>query len=316
MRCRSCGHENPGRTRGRCENCGFLLDNQNDPLREQRSALQKPLQDKDSSTPTEAPKLVPTHKKKAGLLGLAIFLVGALGGIYIVSSFERSVYEPEVNPDDLALEEVEIPVDSLPIMLGTDIVYVFNAEGTSASPRTNVDLSLIPEGTKVSFLAHGSISIQPVVNYMGQKINSSDFRYLAADSLFAWLDTTETAYASVPILKPVPPPEVDSTVVQPVELKLLFTDEWFRCQVEEYGTDVVEPVTSMAFNQRIFNRSISQVERSINRRNTEDRPVHITLIVPGTSTLLEAVDIAESVLVYTDTLGYSGFHIKWANVTQ
>ncbi len=316
MRCRSCGHDNPGRTRGRCENCGFLLDTQNDPLSEQRSALQKPLESKESYASPDTPKLVPSSRKRAGLIGLAIFLVGALGGIYIVSNFERSVYEPEVNLADLGIEEVEIPIDSLPIMLGTDIVYVFNPEGTSASPRTNVDLSLIPEGTGVSFIAHGSISIQPVVNYMGQKINSSDFRYLAADSLFAWLDTTETSYISVPILKPVPSPEQDSTVVQPVELKLLFTDEWFRCQVEEYGTDVVEPVTSMAFNQRVFTRSLSQVDRAIARRNTDGRPVHITLIVPGTSTLLEAVDIAESVLVYTDTLGYQGFHIKWANVTQ
>lgn len=316
MRCRSCGHDNQGRTQGRCDNCGFSLDTQNDPRREQRSALQKPLEDKGKDCPKETPKLIPTNRKKAGLLGLFIFLVGAFGGIYIVSSFERSVYEPEINLADLGIEEVEIPVDSLPIILGTDIVYVFNDEGTSASPRTNVDLSLIPEGTEVSFLANGSLSIQPVVNYMGQKINSSDFRYLAADSLFAWLDSTETTYASVPILKPVPSPEVDSTVIQQVELKLLFTEEWFRCQVEEYGTDVVEPVTSMAFNQRLFTRSLSQVDRAITRRNTEERPVHITLIVPGTSTLLQAVDIAESVLVYTDTLGYKGFHIKWANVTQ
>lgn len=316
MRCRSCGHDNPGRSDGRCDNCGFSLDNQNDPLEEQRSALQKPLESKDGERPESPPELIPRKSHHSGYLGLFIFLIGAAVAVYIVSSFERSVYEPEIDISDLIAEQVDIPLDSLPIILGTDIVYVFNSEGTSAAPRTNVDLSLIPEGTGVSFIASGALSIQPVVNYMQQKINGSDFRYLSTDSLYAWRDSSETSYASVPVLKPVPSPEQDSTAVQPVDMKILFTDEWLRIMIEEYNTDVVEPSGGYSFNANAFGRLLGQAERTISRRNTEGRPVHITLLFPGTSTLIEAVNLAESVEVYTDTLGYMGFHIKWVNVTD
>lgn len=316
MRCRSCGHENPGRSTGKCDNCGFRLDDQNLPLRELRSALQKPMNGSRENRGETPPELVPRKKHHPGLLGLLIFLVGLAGAVFILSSFERSVYEPEIDLEELAAIEEEVPLDSLPIRLGTDIVYVFNDEGTSAAPRTNVDLALIPEGTGVSFLASGSLSIQPVVNYMQQKLNGSDFRYLSSDSLYAWLDSTETAYASVPVLKPVPSPEQDSTVVQPVDLKILFTDDWLRFIVEEYNTDIVEPAGGYGFDSMLFTRLLGQAERAISRRNTDGRPVHITLLFPGTSTLLEAVAITESVQVYTDTLGYSGFHIKWVNVTE
>lgn len=315
MRCRSCGHENKGRSTGRCENCGFLLDTQNDPIKEQRSALQRSLNGPEDTEPP-VPDLVPSGKGRAGLAGLLVFLVGLAGAIFIVNSFERSEYEQDMDLGSMVVEVQEIPLDSLPIRLGTDIVYVFNAEGTAASPRTNVDLALIPEGTSVSFLASGDLSIQPVVNYMQQKINSSDFRYLSADSLFAWTDSTETSYSSVPILKPVPSPEQDSTVVQPVDLKILFTDQWLRFIVDEYNTDIVEPATGFAFDQRVFTRVLEQADRAIARRNTDGRPVHITLLFPGTATLGEAISIAESVEVYTDTLGYAGFHVKWVNVTD
>lgn len=316
MRCRSCGHDNPGRSTGRCDNCGFKLDDQNLPLKEMRSALQKPLDEKGADLSENPPELIPRKTHHSGLLGLFIFLVGAVIAVYIISNYERSVYEPEVDLAELAAIEEEIPLDSLPIMLGTDIVYVFNEEGTAASPRTNVDLSLIPEGTGVSFLASGSLSIQPVVNYMQQKINGNDFKYLSTDSLFAWTDSTETAYLSVPVLKPVPSPEQDSTAVQPVDFKILFTDEWLRFMVDEYNTDIVEPAGGYAFDQRAFTRLLGQVERTIERRNTDGRPVEVTLLFPGTSSLFEAVAIAESVQVYTDSLGYRGFHIKWVNVTE
>ncbi|HRW77548.1 MAG TPA: hypothetical protein P5207_02670, partial [Candidatus Sabulitectum sp.] len=103
---------------------------------------------------------------------------------------------------------------------------------------------------------------------------------------------------------------------QPVDLKILFTDDWLRFIVEEYNTDIVEPAGGYGFDSMLFTRLLGQAERAISRRNTDGRPVHITLLFPGTSTLLEAVAITESVQVYTDTLGYSGFHIKWVNVTE
>ena len=316
MHCRSCGHDNKNRSTGKCDNCGFKLDDQNEPLAVQRAALQKPLENISDSVSKDPPDLVPARKSSAGVIGILIFLAGLAGTIFIVKNFERSVYEPVVQLNAAELGEVEIPLDSLPIILGTEIVYVFNDQGTSAAPRTNVDLSLIPEGTRVSFIALGSISIQPVVNYMQQKINGSDFRYLTTDSLYSWYDSTKTEYAAIPILKPVPTPEQDSTVVQPVDLKILFTEEWLRFIVEEYNTDVVEPVTGFAFNGRSFTRVLGQVERSISRRNTDQRPVHITLLFPGTVTLSEAIEMADSVTVYTDSLGYLGYHVKWVNVTE
>ncbi len=309
MRCRNCGHENDRNT-GKCDNCGFSLAPQTDPGKDQRAAMQKPI-DQGGKHSVVSLDLAASSRSKAGLIGLVVFLIGAAGALYIFSSFDRAVLEQE---NELAHEivEIEIPLDSLPIILGTDIVYVFNAEGTSAAPRTNVDLALIPEGTTVSFMGSGSMSIQPVVNYMLQKINSNDFRFLAPDSLFAWADSTETDYMAVAIL----PLLDDSAEVQPVELKLLFTDEWFRCIVEEYNKDIVEPADGYGFNQRVFSRGMDQAVRTINRRNTEERPVHVTLLFPSESTFGDAMEIAESVFVAIDSLGYHGFNIKWVNVTN
>ncbi len=309
MRCRNCGHDN-GRNTGRCANCGFSLGPQTDPMKEQRAALQKPLDDLKSRN-EKPPDLSPTRTGRGGLIGLMVFLIGAAGAIFILSSFERAEYEPEV---EMTAEEmvVEIPIDSLPILLGTDIVYVFNAQGTSAAPRTNVDLSLIPEGTGVSFLGRGSMSIQPVVNYMLQKINSNDFRSLAPDSLYAWTDSTETNYMAIAIL----PVVSDSAEVQPVDLKILFTENWFRVMIDEFNKDIVEPATGYWYDGRVFNTGMNQAVRTISRRNTEGRPVHVTLIFPSESTFGEAMEIAESVSVAIDSLGYEGFNIKWVNVTN
>ncbi len=309
MRCRNCGYENRRNT-GRCDNCGFKLEPQTDPMKDQRAALQKPLDD-GKSKDGKALELTSPHKGNAGFFGLLIFILAAAGAVFIVSSYDRAEYEPEVETVADLLEE-EIPIDSLPLMLGTEIVYVFNAEGTSASPRTNVDLSLIPEGTGVSFLGSGSMSIQPVVNYMLQKINSNDFRMLTPDSLFAWTDSTETSYMAVAIL----PLLDDSAEVQPVELKILFTDQWFRCIIEEYNKDIVEPASGYRFDERVFNRGMNQAVRTISRRNTDERPVHVTLLFPSESTFGEAMEIAESVSVLIDSLGYEGFNIKWVNVTN
>lgn len=309
MRCRNCGYDNRRNT-GRCDNCGFKLEPQTDSIKDQRAALQKPLDDGKSRN-GKALELTSPHKGNAGFFGLLIFILAAAGAVFIVSSYDRAEYEPEVETVSEQVER-EIPIDSLPLMLGTEIVYVFNAEGTSASPRTNVDLSLIPEGTGVSFLGSGSMSIQPVVNYMLQKINSNDFRMLTPDSLFAWTDSTETSYMAVAIL----PLLDDSAEVQPVELKILFTNQWFRCIIEEYNKDIVEPASGYRFDERVFNRGMNQAVRTIGRRNTDERPVHVTLLFPSESTFGEAMEIAESVSVLIDSLGYEGFNIKWVNVTN
>ncbi len=312
MRCRNCGHDNE-RSTEKCGNCGFDLGPQTDPRKDQRAALQKALDTGIKKAPVL--DLSSPSSGKAGVIGFMVFLIGAIGAIFIISSFDRAEYEPEteVSTEDI---EVEIPVDSLPLMLGTDIVYVFNSEGTSASPRTNIDLALIPEGTTVSFLGSSSMSIQPVVNYMQQKINSSDMRVLTPDSLYAWVDSTETEYISVSILKPVPSAEIDSTVVQPVDVKILFTDQWVRCMIDEYNKDIIEAAGGYRFDERLFTSVMNQAERTLTRRNTDLRPVHITLLFPSESSFGEAMEIAGAVSLVTDSLGYEGFHIKWVNVTD
>ena len=309
MRCRNCGHDNHRNT-GICDNCKFKLDPQNDPMKDQRAALKTPISNGDDDT-CKIPELTSPHRTRSGVIGFLVFLVGAASAFLIVSNYDRAEFEPQADvTHDVIVEE--IPLDSLPIMLGSDIIYVFNEEGTSASPRTNVDLSLIPEGTGVSFLGRGSMSIQPVVNYMLQKINSNDFRALLPDSLFAWTDSTETDYLAIAIL----PVLDDSAEVQPVELKILFTDEWFRCIIEEFNKDIVEPSSGYGFDQRVFTRGMNQAVRTINSRNSDDRPVHVTLLFPSESTFGEAMSIAESVSVVIDSLGYEGFNIKWVNVTN
>ncbi len=310
MRCRNCGHDN-GRNTGKCNICGFRLEPQTDPMKDQRAAIKKPLIDGKLNGSGKAIELTIPRKRHADLIGLTVFILGVIGAVFVVSSFDRAEYEPVMDVVSEVIEE-EISIDSLPLMLGTDIVYVFNAEGTSASPRTNVDLSLIPEGTGVSFLGSGSMSIQPVVNYMLQKINSNDFRMLAPDSLYAWTDSTETSYTAVPILALLD----DSAEVQPVELKILFTDQWFRCIVEEYNKDIVEPASGYRFDERVFRSGMNQAARTISRRNTDERPVHVTLLFPSESTFGDAMEIAESVFVRIDSLGYEGFNIRWVNVTN
>ncbi|PIE52749.1 hypothetical protein CSA37_04830 [Candidatus Fermentibacteria bacterium] len=316
MRCRSCGHDNRNKSKGPCGNCGFKLDDQNEPRSVQREALQKPLGADSRVGNSPPPDLVPVKKHHSGIIGIAVFITALLVTIYIVRNFDRAEYQPEIDMSEVLAQEEELPGDSLPLMLGTEIVYAFNDEGTSAAPRTNVNLSLIPEGTTVSFLALGSLSIQPVVNYMQQKINGNDFRYLEPDSLFCWTDTTKTSYSAIPILKPVPSPEMDSTAVQPVELKIVFTEDWLRFMVEEYNTDIAEPVPGLAFNRRTFMMVLDQVDRTINRRNTDERPVHITVLFPGDITIGQAVEISDSVEACTDTLGYQGFNLKWVNVSN
>lgn len=309
MRCRNCGHDSHRNT-GKCDNCGFRLEPQSDPMKDQRAAMQKPIDDGKNKNVIPQ-NLVPETRTKSGYIGLLVFLVGAAGAFLIFTNFERAEYEQENEVVHEMIAE-EIPLDSLPIILGTEIVYVFNAEGTSAAPRTNVNLSLIPEGTGVSFLGNGSMSIQPVVNYMIQKIGSNDFRALVPDSLFAWTDSTETTYMAVAIL----PMLDDSAEVQPVELKILFTDQWFRCMIDEYNKDIVEPVTAYGYNARVFAIGMNQAVQTIDRRNTDERPVHVTLLFPSESTFGEAMEIAESVSVAIDSLGYLGFNIKWVNVTN
>lgn len=218
MNCRICGHDNGERDSGLCANCRFELADQNRPLDEQRSGLRKPLPSDGSSKKHPADLWVP-RKNMAGQLAVMIGAAGAVIAIIILALFDRAEYEPEVESTDIAMVEEAAIRDSLPVRLGTDIVYEFNIEGTSAVPRTNVDLALIPVGTKVSFLGHRDLSIRPVVSYMTQKMAGRDFLILAAHNLYCWTDTTQTAFTRVPLVKPFVEDPADTAAVEPVVMR-------------------------------------------------------------------------------------------------
>lgn len=313
MNCRICGHDNQQRDTGPCENCGFKLDGQNLPLSEQRSGLEKPLPSNGSTSGQNADLWVP-RKSNAGYLAVLIGGAGAAIAIFILSSFERAEYTPHVETVSQEIEEVQLPRDSLPIRLSTDIVYEFNPEGTSAVPRTNVDLSLIPIGTRVSFIGNRDLSIRPVVSYITQKMAGRDFAILEAHNLYCWTDTTMTAFQSIPLVKPFVESPTDTAQVEPVLLRFLFTDEWLRGEVQEFSIDVVEPSGGFRFNARPFENVLRQVQSRLARRDLGSREVHVVLLFPDNSTLGQAMDIAEQVRHYSDSLGYRGFLLRYATI--
>lgn len=313
MNCRICGHDNQQRDTGPCANCGYKLDDQNLPLKEQRSGLEKPLPSNGSPTGHNADLWVP-RKNKAGYLAVLIGSTGAAIAIFILASFERAEYVPPVEVAAQEIEEAQLPRDSLPIRLNTDIVYEFNSEGTSAVPRTNVDLSLIPIGTRVSFIGNRDLSIRPVVSYITQKMAGRDFAILEAHNLYCWTDTTKTEFLSIPLEKPFVESPTDTSAVEPVLMRFLFTEEWLRGEVQEFSIDVVEPSGGFRFSARPFENVLRQVQSRLARRDIGTRPVHVVLLFPDNSTLGQAMDIAVQVQQYSDSLGYQGFLLRYATI--
>ncbi len=314
MYCRLCGHDNGEKETGLCANCGFELADQNLPLSEQRSGLQKPLPSNGASRTHPADLWVP-RKSRAGHLAVLVFMVGAAVAIFIVTSFERAVYEPPVERTEQEIAaEVQAPRDSLPIRLSTDIVYEFNTEGTSAIPRTNVDLSLIPIGTRVSFIGHRDLSIRPVVSYITQKMAGRDFAILEAHNLYCWTDSTMTAFQRIPLVKPFVENPADTAAVEPVMMRFLFTEEWLRGEIQEFNIDVVEPSGGFGFRAGPFMTVLRQVKNRLDRNAFEGRPVHVMLLFPDDATLGQVMDISIEVQHYTDSLGYQGFQLRYATI--
>lgn len=311
MFCRCCGHDNGSQDRGPCANCGFKLEDQHLPLREQRASLEKPLPPREGEETRSSHLWVP-RRSVAGHLAVLIFLVGAAIALFILTSFERAEYEPVVAEIASEVEVDQGPRDSLPILLDTDIVYEFNPEGTAAIPRTNVDLSLIPVGTRISYLGHYDLSIRPVVSYITQRMSGRDFRILEAHNLYCWTDTTETEFLSVPLIKPFI--QADTTALEPVLMRFLFSEEWLRGEVQEFNIDIVEPSGGFRFSARPFENMFRQVNTRLARRDYGERPVHVVLIFPDNSTLGQLMEIAGEVRHYTDSLGYQGFLFRYAMI--
>ncbi|MBD3369423.1 hypothetical protein GF402_03555 [Candidatus Fermentibacteria bacterium] len=313
MRCRICGHENGRRDKGRCENCGFDLGQMNLPLKEQRSALHKKL-----DKPVTFQERVPLRKEspnRSGWIGVAFFVIGLIGAIYVVRSFEQSHQViGRGQMEDIEAEQTGSQyMDSLPIRMGTDLVYEMNREGTSAAPHTNLDLNMMPQGSTVGILGHRDLLIKPVAVFIEMKRMEVKGN-LKIESLICWEDTTESSYSKVPLFLGQETPE-DS--LGPVEFRLIFMDEWLVGRVEEFNIDVPAPVTGGRFSQAKFDSVLYQVGRRLDRRSDiDDRTVQVTAMFDDETRLGEAMDILQNIQPPLDSLGYKAFNIKYFRVEQ
>ena len=308
MYCRVCGHRNHN-DKGKCKNCGFDLEFQVLPMEEQRKGLQHELP---AVGERKIPHLNSGTKSPMAVVGAIIGVLGLALVLFMVNTMDRPERISENGNHDYAdTATVQLPRDSLPGLIGSDIIYVFDASGTSATPRTNINLSLIPYGTTVSFLGTRGLSIKPTVNFLLQKMASRDFNILGIDRLCCWTDSTETAFTSISLVRP-PMTTSDTTVVQPVSMRFLFTDEWIRGMVEEFSIDFIEPVTGLVYNESKFSIVFDKVNRSLGRRDIGERRVQVTILFPDDSNLGSAIDILTAISPAIDSLGYDAFIIKYA----
>lgn len=306
MFCRICGHENES-DKGPCSNCGYDLGFQVLPASEQRKGLQKTL-DMDlrleGSDHIEAGR--PRH---TGYLGIVLGLIGLVVCVFVLVSFERVEVTSEPVVDMLLTDVPEIPLDSLPIRVGSDIVYTLNPTGTSAEPHTNLNLSLIPEGSTVAFVGHASLTLKPLVTFIDQKNREGAQARLRLDNLCMWTDSTETGFVSVPLI--VQPAQPDTTQPLPVTLKLIFTNEWLVGRVEEFQIEIPAPLPSGAYSEAKLDSVLYQVDRRLASRDIEGRPVEVIAMFAESTSLGDAFPVMSAVLPNIEERGYRGLGLKY-----
>ncbi len=318
MVCRCCGHNNEGRDKGKCENCGFELSVQNLPASEKRSSLRE-RSDKPVPFKERQEFRTPRTKGEYGKIGALIALVGIGIAAFMISSTEPSVYNP-VPPsrDTIAVDmPVELEEDTVATLIGSDIVYVFDDSATLALPRANVDMGMIPEGSTVSFVGPWSAPLRGAASYVVQKINQRDFEPLTVDRLCAWTDTTETEYVDAPLTR-LETPGPDS---QPVALvvKLYFTPRMLRGSVEELDIRYDVPVYSDEFSQSQLDGFVETISQRIERRfDDEERGVQVATLFD-----YEAYDLGDAVSILqmmepmvVDSLGMQGFAVRVFTLTE
>lgn len=310
MFCRCCGYDNNGRDSGRCENCGFELSRQNLSIAEKRSALQSKL-DKPATYNERTEFRTPPPQGHAPVIGILIAILGLATAFVITHSFERSEYTPEL-PDRERFEElvVENPVDSLALLIGSDIVYVLDDSATRALPRSNVDMTAIPEGSTVSFLGKWGTPLRPSATFVLQKISQREFNVLEIDRLCVWTDSTETAFVSAPIIR-LEQSLVD-TIPGPVLVKLYFTPEMMRGSVEEFNIQIDRAITTDVFSDAQLTDLLGSVSERLGRQELEDRRVQVAALFDYNAyDLGEAVEIMRRIAPLTvDSLGYEGFSLS------
>ncbi|MBN1435377.1 hypothetical protein JW921_11490 [Candidatus Fermentibacterales bacterium] len=306
MICRICGHRN-AHSSGRCANCGYDLGYQTLPLDEQRKSLQKRLE-KSVGIQERMPMTV-RSRSRAGYVGALFALLGVGVAIYIVFSYDRAVLDAVPPPDIAALQEdATRTTDSLPLFIGSDIVYVMSRDGSTAVPRTNLDLQLIPEGSTAAVLCHRSVPYNSLVVFIERKL--LEFKgVVSMDRMCCWTDSAETRFISIPL---VDPPDQADSLPEPVVLKFIVMDDWLVGRVEEFNVDITAPLRS-GFSEAKFDSLLNQVERRLRSRTEaiEQRNLDVWAMFPEESTVGDVVDILEATASSFDSLGYRPFRLKY-----
>jgi len=317
MICRCCGHDNTGRDRGKCANCGFEVAHQNDSSREKRSSLaeklEKPVNFKERSEFREPPP-----RGEAGKFGALIALVGLALAVVFTNIFSRAEYTPPPPVrESVEVVEPERLTDSVATLVGSDIVYVFNDSASLALPRANVDMNLIPAGATVSFLGSSVVPLRPATSYIAQKIGQRDFDLLDVDRICVWTDSTETSFVSAPLTR-LPRAVEDDSAAGPVVVKLYFTPDMLRGRVEEFGIQYDVAIFTEEFSQSQLDNLVATVGSRLAGKDTEDREIKVTTLFDYNAyNLGDAVEIMGRIESHVrDSLGYSGFYLNVFSLTE
>jgi len=316
MICRCCGHDNNGRDSGKCANCGFELSSQNDSIASKRGGLQSRLE-KPVNFKERSEFKTPPPRGHVPVIGILIAIAGLAAAFIITHIFERSEYTPELPQREGFAEVVEeIPVDPIPELIASDIVYVLNDSASRALPRTNVDMTLIPEGSTVSFLGAWHVPLRPAATFVLQKISQREFNPLRIDRLCVWTDSTETEFISSPLIK-LEHSIVDS-ITGPVLVKLYFTPEMMRGSVEEFNIQYDMAITTPEFSDSQLNSLISTVSRRLEGRDYEGRRIQMAALFDYNAyNLGDAVEIMRMIApMAIDSLGFEGFSVSVFSLTD
>ncbi|MCK5064595.1 MAG: hypothetical protein KAQ97_04895 [Candidatus Fermentibacteraceae bacterium] len=316
MNCRCCGHDNNGRDTGKCENCGFGLSKQNDPLFDQRTSLQKKL-DKPVDFKERSEFTVPPPRGHIPTVGALIAIVGLATAIIITQIFTRSEFTPQLaQRTQFEVIVEENPIDSVAALIGSDIVYVLNDSASRALPRTNVDMTLIPEGSTVSFLGSRIVPLRPAANYVLQKISLREIKSLEIDRLCVWTDSTETHFYSSPLIR------LDQTIVDSIPgaviVKYYFTPEMIRGSVDEFSIRYDKAITTDDFTDSQLSDVIFTVARRLQGKDYGERQVQVAAMFDYDAyNLGDAVFIMNRIAPFViDSLGFSGFSVSVFSLTD
>ncbi|MCD4846593.1 MAG: hypothetical protein K8R76_00205 [Candidatus Aegiribacteria sp.] len=316
MNCRCCGFDNNGRDTGRCENCGFELSSQNDPIKNKRSALQKKL-DRPVSFKERTKFTVPPPRGHIPTLGALIAIIGLAAAYVVTHVFDRSEFTP-VLAQRIQFDEIieENPIDSVASLIGSDIVYVLNDSASRALPRANVDMTLIPEGSTVSFLGSRIVPLRPAASYVLQKISLREIKPLTIDRLCVWTDSTKTDFFSAPLIR------LDQTIIDSIPgaviIKIYFTPEMIRGSVDEFSIKYDKAITTDEFVDSQLSDVVFTVARRLQRKDYGERTIQVaTMFDYDAYDLGEAVELMKRLEPFViDSLGYSGFSLSVFSLTD